>query len=226
MGIERNPELRFGWVWSGCDFSSRFGTPSPAGRPPKDNEASPAPIAGHAGTVRLLMVSTVEPRKMYTQAVRAFILLRNKGLDIRLDIVGRKGWKVEETAMLIKGSPCYGESLFWHEGGISDEELDSLYRQADGVVVTSKWEGFGLAVTEGAYYGKPLIIRDISVFREIAGDNAYYFSGYEPEDLARAIEDWLPLFKAGKAPSSAGIHLTTWQEHTDRLFEILTGGHS
>ncbi len=215
--IERNPDLRFGWVWSGCDFSSRFAKSTPV----KQIEDC-APDDMQTRTVRLLMVSTVEPRKMYDQAVKAFHLLWDKGLDLRLDIVGREGWKVEETVNLILGSPYLDSKLFWHKGGISDEELDSLYRQADGVIVASKWEGFGLAVTEGAYYGKPLILRDISIFREIAGDHAFYFSGYEPEDLAYAVEDWLPLFKAGKAPSSKGIHLTSWQEHSEKILKILT----
>ena len=159
---------------------------------------------------------------MYDQAVPAFNMLKKRGADITLDIVGREGWKVKKTVNMIKGSPYFGTSLFWHKNGISDEDLARLYEKADAVIVASKWEGFGLAVTEGAYYGKPLILRDIPIFREIAGDNAFYFSGYEPEDLARAVEDWLPLFKEGKAPSSSAIRLTTWQDHTDRLLEILT----
>lgn len=215
---EWNPDLRFAWAWLGCDFSSRFGKTAPA----KQTANVPAD-ATPSKTVRFLMVSTVEPRKMYNQVVPAFNMLKKRGADITLDIVGREGWKVEDTTAMIEGSPCFGASLFWHKDGISDEELAGLYEKADAVIVASKWEGFGLAVTEGAYYGKPLILRDIPIFREIAGDNAFYFSGYEPEDLARAIEEWLPLFRTGKAPSSAGIRLTTWQDHTDRLLEILTG---
>lgn len=214
--IERSPDIHFGWVWSGCDFSSRCGI-----RPATETEPKTPCSEGNA--VRLLMVSTVEPRKMYDQAVQAFDLLRERDVNVRLDIVGREGWKVEKTVRLIESSPNYGTSLFWHKGGISDVELDSLYKSADAVLVPSKWEGFGLAVTEGAYYGKPLIIRDIPVFREIAGDNAFYFSGFEPEKLADAVENWIALFKSGKAPSSSGIHLTSWQEHGEKLLKILTG---
>lgn len=213
---ERSANLTFGYSWLGCDFSSRCGI-----RPATETEPKTPCSEGNA--VRLLMVSTVEPRKMQDQAVQAFDLLRKRGVNVRLDIVGREGWKVEKTVRLIESSPNYGTSLFWHKGGISDEELDSLYKSADAVLVPSKWEGFGLAVTEGVYYGKPLIIRDIPVFREIAGDNAFYFSGFEPENLADAVEEWISLFSAGKAPASSGIHLTSWQEHGEKLLEILTG---
>ena len=235
--VKRNPALRFGYVWSGCNFARRLGG-SPAEAAPASataggdaNGAAGGTVgAGRnaraastgGGSVRLLMVSTVEPRKMYGQAVRAFNLLRGRGQDLRLDIVGREGWKAEDTVSLIQGSPYYNKSLFWHKGGIGDGELSALYGAADAVIVASKWEGFGLAVTEGAWYGKPLILRDIPIFREIAGEHAWYFSGYKPEDLADALERWLALFRAGKAPSSEGIHLTTWQEHTDALIKILT----
>ena len=215
--IERNPDLRMTWTWIGCDFSGH--------REP--NKVPAINALGNEiradGPVRLLMVSTVEPRKMYDQAVQAFDLLKKRGVNVCLDIVGREGWKVEKTVQLIESSPNYGISLFWHKGGISDDELDELYRAADGIVFASKAEGFGLAITEGAFYGKPLIIRDIPVFREIAGDNAYYFSGFEPENLADAVEEWIALFRAGKAPSSSGIHLTSWQEHGEKLIEIMTG---
>lgn len=214
--LERNKNLRLTWSWIGCDFAGQAG-------PQKAEAAAPRQEAdGPQQTVRLLMVSTVEPRKMYGQLVKAFSLLRGRNKPVRLDIVGREGWKVEETVALINDSPYLNSSLFWHKDGISDGELASLYQQADGVIVASRQEGFGLAVTEGAYYGKPLILRDIPVFREIAGDNAFYFSGYEPEALAAAMEQWIDLFRAGKAPSSAGIHLTTWQEHGEKLLAILT----
>ncbi|MBK6649318.1 MAG: glycosyltransferase [Betaproteobacteria bacterium] len=39
-----------------------------------------------------LMVGTLEPRKGYLQALDAFTLLWDSGVDINLVIVGREGW--------------------------------------------------------------------------------------------------------------------------------------
>ena len=217
--IERNPSLRMEWDWIGCNFGGQ--TKSKKGM--NEGQLQNATGTKDDRSIRLLMVSTVEPRKMYDQAVKAFDLLRERGVNVRLDIVGREGWKAAETVRLIETSPSYGANLFWHKGGISDAELCQLYGKADAVIFASKAEGFGLAITEGAYYGKPLILRDIPVFREIAGNSAFYFSGYEPKDLANAVENWIDLYRAGKAPSSEGIHLTSWQEHGKKLIEILTG---
>ena len=65
---------------------------------------------------------------------------------------------------------------------------NKVYEAASGVIMPSEAEGFGLAIIEGAHHGKPLILRDIPVSREIAGDHATYFSGLDPEPLADCIE--------------------------------------
>ena len=84
-------------------------------------------------------------------------------------------------------------------------------------------EGFGLAVAEAAQFKKPLIVRNIPVFKEIAGENAFYFDGLEAKDLASAIEKWIELYKNGKVPDSAKIKLRTWDDCTKDVYELLTG---
>ena len=84
-------------------------------------------------------------------------------------------------------------------------------------------EGFGLSVAEAARFGKPLIVRNIPPFREIAGENAYYFDGFAPEDLSDAIEKWLIEYKNGTNPDSSRINLRTWDDCAKNVYELLTG---
>ena len=210
--IPRNPRLRITHALLGCDFT-RFGTTRAFAR---------GALAEENNAVRFLMVSTVEPRKMYAQAVRAFTLLWQKGLNVQLWIVGRPGWRNEKTFQLIERSYEYGKRLLWYKDGISDAELASLYERSDAVLFASCAEGFGLSVAEGAHFGKPLILRDLPVFRELAGDNAFYFSGEDAETLAAAVEAWLSLYEAGAAPTSAGIALPTWEACSRRILALLT----
>jgi glycosyltransferase involved in cell wall biosynthesis len=87
--------------------------------------------------------------------------------------------------------------------------------------MASEAEGFGLAVIESAYYKTPIIVRDISVFREIAGENAFYFPNTKnPEDLANSLIKWLELYKKGEHPKPDGIKWLSWKEHTEKLKEI------
>ncbi len=167
-----------------------------------------------------LMVSTVEPRKGYAQALAAFELLWKRGADVNLAIVGKEGWNVKTLAERLRRHPENGRRLFWLKG-ISDEYLEKAYDAASAVIMASEAEGFGLAVVEGARHKKPLILRDLPVFREIAGDSAFYFDGLRPDDLADAVTRWLALDAEGKAPSSDGVERLTWAESARQLIQRL-----
>ena len=56
---------------------------------------------------------------------------------------------------------------------------------------------------------------------EIAGDNALYFNGLEPIDLANAIEEWISLYNSGKAPDSSKIELRTWKDCAEEVYGLL-----
>lgn len=87
--------------------------------------------------------------------------------------------------------------------------------------MASEGEGFGLSIVEGARHNKPLILRDIPVFREIAGEHAFYFSGLEPSDLSTAIELWIELRGKGNIPVVDGIECLTWDQSAEMLLQCL-----
>ena len=167
-----------------------------------------------------LMVSTIEPRKGYAQALAAFELLWSQGQDINLVIVGREGWNVSELTAKIACHPEKNKRLFWLKG-ISDEYLEKVYDAASAVLMASEGEGFGLAVVEGAKHRKPLILRNLPVFQEIAGRQAFYFNGLSSEELSYAVKQWLQLFKENQCPQSANIKCFTWKESTKNLLRQL-----
>lgn len=64
--------------------------------------------------------------------------------------------------------PTLGANVEFVEGGLlSDDEVDRLYRQAACVVFPSSYEGFGLPIAETAQRGRPLVIFDTTVGREV-----------------------------------------------------------
>jgi glycosyltransferase involved in cell wall biosynthesis len=67
----------------------------------------------------------------------------------------------------------------------------------------------------------PIIARDIPVFREVAGEHAYYFQGNEPIDLANAVRAWLTLYEVGEHPRSDDMPWLTWKQSAERLKEII-----
>ena len=168
----------------------------------------------------ILMVGTVEPRKNYTQALSAFERLWREGRDVNLVIVGGAGWKVEELILRLRGHPEAGNRLFWFKDA-TDEMLCALYGAADGLLMASEGEGFGLPIAEAARHGKPILARDIPVFREVAGTHAQYFAGDTPDKFAKEISSWLDLVRTGRAPTSRGIEQLGWRDSAQQLIHCI-----
>ncbi|MFC5551311.1 glycosyltransferase [Massilia aerilata] len=173
-----------------------------------------------AAAPTLLMVGTLEPRKGQAQALAACELLWARGVALNLVIVGKNGWLVDALAERLESHPQRDRQLFWFNG-VSDEMLLQLYQHSSALLAASEGEGFGLPLIEAAQKGLPVIARNIPVFREVAGNHAFYFDGTGPDDLAAAIEAWLALHMAGTAPPSSAMPWLTWRQSAQQLMEAV-----
>jgi len=180
-----------------------------------------------------LMVGTIEPRKGHLQAIKAFDVLWSNGINVKLVIVGREGWKslsdnqrrtIPQIVSTLKSHNELNKRLIWLED-TSDEYLEKVYDASICLLAPSEGEGFGLPLIEAAMHMKPIIARDIPVFREVAGENALYFDGLDANDLATAIKDWLNLNKSGKAPASEKIPFLTWAQSAEQLKDVIFGNN-
>ena len=161
-----------------------------------------------------IMVGTIEPRKGQAQVLDAFNQIWAKGVCVNLVIIGKLGWMSEDIKDQLDDHGRKNLSLFWLSG-LSDEALLAIYRAADCLIAASYGEGFGLPLIEAAQQQLPIIARDIPVFREVAADHAYYFSGDSAAELAGAVEDWLRLFASDRHPKSVGMPWLTWRESAE-----------
>ena len=69
--------------------------------------------------------------------------------------------------------------------------LCSLYRLCDLMLLPSKEEGFGLPLLEAGLAGRLLVVNDIPVLRELAGDYAIYLGGRPTSYTARDVIHYL-----------------------------------
>ena len=173
--------------------------------------------------ISFLMVGTIEPRKGHAVVLEAFNQLWQSGHELNLVIVGKQGWMVDAFLEQLRSHAEYNKRLFWLEG-ISDEYLESVYAASTCLIAASYGEGFGLPLIEAAQHRLPIVARDIRVFREVAGEHAFYFSGTSPEDLACALQRWLALYEAGRHPVSDRMPRLTWEQSARQLLQIVLGG--
>jgi glycosyltransferase involved in cell wall biosynthesis len=224
-GPRRLRPLKVGYFHHGADIDNSI----PTRGMPDDAQQVLSQLAARPS---ILMVGTVEPRKRHIQTIAAFDLLREQGADVNLVIVGNEGWKdlaqeirrtIPEIVNILHSHPERGKRLFWLEG-ISDEYLEKVYAASTCLLAASEGEGFGLPLIEAAKHKLPIIARDIPVFREVAGEHAYYFSGLEPADLANALKEWLKLYHSDHHPKSDDMPWLTWKQSTQKLLNIILLG--
>lgn len=212
-GPKRAFPIKYSWFHLGSDIENSI----PTTGVPKTAESILRKIKLKTS---FLMVSTIEPRKGHRQTLSAFEELWGKGLDINLVIVGKVGWYMDDFIKQLKTHRENDKHLFWLEG-ISDEYLNLVYEASSAVLMASEGEGFGLAIVEGARHKRPLILRDIPVFRELAGEHAFYFSGLEAKDLSTAIELWIESRDKDNLPVVDGIECLTWDQSAEMLLQRL-----
>jgi glycosyltransferase involved in cell wall biosynthesis len=182
-----------------------------------------AVLAGVRTRPTFLMVGTVEPRKGHRDALDAMEELWARGVDAGLVIVGREGWDTHDLFARLRTHPERGRRLAWLETA-SDEALARLYEASVALLAASEGEGFGLPLVESAQRALPVIARDLPVFREVAGEHAFYFEGGAPQVLADSLEEWLRLAAGGEAPPSADMPWLTWAQSTEQLLAAVLGG--
>ncbi len=214
--VQPNRHRRFsiGWFHLGADIEQSIPT---MGLP----EGFECDLQKLGSAPTLIMVGTVEPRKGHDQVLKAVELLWMIGVAVNLVIVGKKGWMVDQLAKQIAEHKKLGNSLFWYEN-VSDEALQKLYTLADGMLMASEGEGFGLPLIEAAQHGCPILSRDLPVFREVAGDHATYFKGKSRLTLASSLRQWITDIKNGTVISSKGIPWLTWKESASQVVALLT----
>jgi len=124
----------------------------------------------------LLTVGALEHRKNYLRTIEAFAAsgLAERGFSYAF--CGPRGNAANEIIALAKATPGVV-----HLGYVSDAELQWLYRHAQGFVLVSLLEGFGMPALEAAQRGLVSLIGSGGAQREAAGDGAL---AVDPESVA------------------------------------------
>ncbi len=126
----------------------------------------------------ILSVASLDPRKNYSALLHGFVGMEKK--EISLYAVGG-GSKVFAQEPELNAFRQRSDVNFL--GRCNDDELISLYKKAMFYSSMSFYEGFGLPLLEAMSCGCPLLLSDISAYRETAGDAALYADPHNAQDI-------------------------------------------
>jgi glycosyltransferase involved in cell wall biosynthesis len=134
----------------------------------------------------VLNVGTLEPRKNHLRLIQAFAQLLPRHPDLRLVLVGGKGWLYEDVQAEVARLELRDHVVF--PGFVADADLPAVYSLAAVFAYPSLYEGFGLPVLEAMACGTPVVCSTASSLPEVAGDAALLVDPADVDALARALE--------------------------------------
>ena len=126
-----------------------------------------APFVGDRPYV--LMVSGFGPHKGFAEAFDVIGRLADAGLAHELRVVGEYSATQMTRVEQLRAAARHPDRIRL-EGRLDDLQLASRYRGTDGLMVTSRYEGFGLPALEAMTAGAPVVAFDNSAVGEVVGD--------------------------------------------------------
>jgi len=129
-------------------------------------------------TFKVVSVGALRQQKNYAWAIRAFEKLKDQNIELHIYGVGELQEElqkcIDETGakVILKGEV---------------KNIEAIVPQYDLYLMTSSYEGFSLSVLEAMAMGMPLLLSDITSFREQGEDTAAYFSLTDEQDLPQQL---------------------------------------
>ena len=146
----------------------------------------------------LLFVGNVEPRKNLPVLLAALRLLPDAP---PLVLAGPAGW----------GPPLdTGGVEVVRAGYLEEEDLRRVVAGAAALAYPSRYEGFGLPPLEALACGRPVVVSDLPVLREVLGPHASYVPVGDAEALAGALAAVLADDGGRAARTARRGHAATW----------------
>lgn len=175
-----------------------------------------------------LSVGVAFPHRRYEDVVGAAAVLRNKDLDIKFTIVGRKDLHPDYSSsidQLIAKNDADDYIKFLDY--VTDKKMLALYKKSDGFIFVNDGFTWGIAVFEAVAAKLPVIITNNIGAADLIKDHhsGWVVNPRSPTEIAEAIVDFVEHpSKAKNIADTAYNELTTflsWDAYADRMLKII-----
>lgn len=133
----------------------------------------------------VLALATVEPRKDHLSLVRAFDLVADEDVEVRLVIAGLEAWGSD--ALNVAVARARHADRIMRLGYVGNDDRAALLRGATMLAFPSRYEGFGLPPLEAMTVGVPVVATEAGSLPEVLGDAALLVPVNDVAALAGAL---------------------------------------
>lgn len=196
---------------------------------PPGVDPAPRATGSRDGTVRVLSVGSITPRKAYDDLVRA--LVRAKG-DWRLTIAGSRTLAPDharDIEALISASGLSGRIRL--AGALNAPDVAAAYAASDIFVTASHFEGFGMAIAEAIAHGLPVVAtREVAAAGALPNAAGLVYPAGDVAALAgcldRIIADAALRARLAEGAWTAAGTQTRWRDTAQSFLHALRAGAS
>ena len=146
-------------------------------------ELDPKPLAR---PLRLIVVSRLAPNKRIEHAIRAYAILRQRGVQATLTVVGSG---LGEPTLRSLAAELAPDPPVHFTGSLTEADKDARLREAHVLIHTSLREGWGLNVIEANAMGTPAVVYPVAGLIESTLDDqtGVVTSNESPETVADVL---------------------------------------
>ena len=132
----------------------------------------------------ILCVGSFNTRKNHHMLIKAFLESNIKS-EYKLIIIGDKNKVFSESNI---DEQTANDNKIEIIQKLSEDALANIYCRADIIASLSLYEGFGIPLLEGLYFGCKALCSDTPVYRELYDKYAYFCNPYNINDIKDALE--------------------------------------
>lgn len=129
----------------------------------------------------LFYVGNAHPHKNIERLIEVFNQINQEIPDIKLVLSGKNNYFWERVLKTTDNKNV----IF--TGFITDEEMVSLYKNAEAFIMPSLEEGFGIPILEAFACGTPVVSSDAGSLEEVGGNAALFFNPNDALDMKAQI---------------------------------------
>ena len=189
---------------------------------PRETAKVPADKISNGG-IRILFVSTLEPRKNHIRFLKGLEILFERHPEltdkVTVHLVGNRYAGNTEIPAFVQDFCKRHGNVKWL-GVVDDDTLKKEYRECTFTAYPSEIEGFGMPIIESLWFGKPCLCSDGGSIGELAGKGGCCPTDVLSEEgiaqsLHRMITDGRYL--AELQHQAVDRDITTWNEYVDGI---------
>lgn len=137
-----------------------------------------------SNSISLCTVAKLRPEKNLKSLLKALNLIHDEVNGIKLIIIGDGPLKNDLQEFAEKNNLS---DLVLFTGTVKRTEVYRILHDIDIFIMPSVSEGFCNAVVEAHFAANPVILSNISTFRELFNEGVLFFNPHDPHDIAEAV---------------------------------------